>query len=230
MQKKNIVCTICARKNSKGLKNKNLLKIRGITLIEISIKHAIKTRLFNTIIVSSDSEKIQKICKHYPVKFIRRKKNLSTDKSGKIEVIKDAINQIEKELDNKVDIICDLDVTSPIRKSLDILKAYNIFKVSNTNLFSVISSKKNPYFNMIEKKNDKFQLISSNLKKYITRQSSPKVYDLNASIYFWSREYLFNKNLINKNTKIYIMKNYCIDIDDKYDFLNVKNLIENNYV
>ena len=76
MQKKNIVCTICARKNSKGLKNKNLLKIGGITLIEISIKHAIKTRLFNTITVRSYSEKIQKICKHYPIKFITRKKSI----------------------------------------------------------------------------------------------------------------------------------------------------------
>ena len=230
MNKRNIVCTICARKNSRGLKNKNLLKINGLTLIEISINHAIDSKLFKSIVVSSDSEKIKKICSRYPVIFIKRKKRLSTDKSGKIEVIKDAINQIEKEFYRKVDVICDLDVTSPIRKSADITKAYNIFNLSNTNLFSVISSKKNPYFNMIEKKNNRYKLISSNLKNFLTRQSSPKVYDLNASIYFWSREYLFKRKLINKNTKIYIMKNYCVDIDDKYDFLNVKNLIENNYV
>ena len=35
-----ILCTICARKGSKGVKNKALRKINGKTLIEISIKQA----------------------------------------------------------------------------------------------------------------------------------------------------------------------------------------------
>lgn len=142
MNKKNIVCTICARKNSKGLKNKNILKINGLTLIEISILQAIKSKLFKSIIVSSDSDKIQKICKKYPVNFIKRKKKLSTNKTGKIDVIKDAIISFEKELSHKVDVICDLDITSPIRKREDIIKAFNKFKQYNTNLFSVTNSKK----------------------------------------------------------------------------------------
>ena len=37
-----ILCTICGRGGSKGIKNKNLTKIKGKPLIYYSIKQAIK--------------------------------------------------------------------------------------------------------------------------------------------------------------------------------------------
>ena len=55
-----ILCTICARKGSKGVKNKALRKINGKTLIEISIKQAFLSNVFDEIVVSTDS-KISKI-------------------------------------------------------------------------------------------------------------------------------------------------------------------------
>ena len=55
---KNILCTICARSNSKGLKNKNLKRIKNKPLIRFTIDHAIKSKIFNKIVVCSDSLKI----------------------------------------------------------------------------------------------------------------------------------------------------------------------------
>ena len=52
------LCTICAKKNSKDLKNKNLKKLAGKPLIYHTLKLAIKSKLFDAIIVSSDSKKI----------------------------------------------------------------------------------------------------------------------------------------------------------------------------
>ena len=51
------LCTICAKKNSKDLKNKNLKKLAGKPLIYHTLKLAVKSKLFDTIIVSSDSKK-----------------------------------------------------------------------------------------------------------------------------------------------------------------------------
>ena len=56
----NILCTICARKGSKGIKNKNMILINNQNLIDISINQAKKANLFNKIVVSTDSKKIQK--------------------------------------------------------------------------------------------------------------------------------------------------------------------------
>ena len=53
-----VVAIILARKNSKGLKNKNIKLLNGKPLIYHSIDILKKSRLINDIIVSSDSKKI----------------------------------------------------------------------------------------------------------------------------------------------------------------------------
>ena len=55
---------ILARKNSQRLKNKNILKIKKLKLIEFTIIAAIKSKKFKKIIVSSDDEKILNLKKN----------------------------------------------------------------------------------------------------------------------------------------------------------------------
>ena len=92
----NILCTICARGGSKGVNNKALKKINGKHLIEITIKQALASKVFDEIVVSTDSKKIQKIAVKRGVKcwFLRSKK-LSSDKSPKVPVIRDALLRAE---------------------------------------------------------------------------------------------------------------------------------------
>ena len=52
MVKKNILCTICARKGSKGLKNKNIIDLLGKPLIEHTILQAKKIKPITKIITS----------------------------------------------------------------------------------------------------------------------------------------------------------------------------------
>ena len=157
----NILCTICARKGSKGIKNKNMILVNNQNLIDISINQAKKVNLFNKIVVSTDSKKIQKhvVLKKVLSWFIRPKK-LSGDKSSKLEVIRHALIESEKKFNTKFDIICDLDVTSPLRLKSDITNSYKKFiKNKYEILFSVCEAKKNPYFNVVEKNNNKIELV-----------------------------------------------------------------------
>ncbi|MEL7657440.1 MAG: acylneuraminate cytidylyltransferase family protein, partial [Bacillota bacterium] len=88
--------------------------------------------------------------------------------------------------------IIDLDITSPLRKVADIESALNkiIKNIDNDVVFSVVPSRRNPYFNMVENRNGKIQkIINSN---FVTRQQAPKVYDMNASIYCYRRNSLLN--------------------------------------
>ena len=55
------LCTICMRGGSQGLKNKNYRLINGKPLMYFTIKQAIKSRIFDHIMVSTDSKKILKI-------------------------------------------------------------------------------------------------------------------------------------------------------------------------
>ena len=70
-----ILCTICARKNSKGLKNKNIKRLKGIPLISRTLLQAKKSKLFEDIVVSTDSKKIQ---------FISKKLGFNSQSSSKM--------------------------------------------------------------------------------------------------------------------------------------------------
>lgn len=225
-----VLCTICARGGSKGLKNKNIKLLNNKPLIFYTIDHAKKSKLFDKIVVSTDSKKIQKISKKYGAQcWFLRNAHLSGGNVSKVKVIRDTLNRTENKYNLKFDYIVDLDITSPLRKISDIKKAFkNFLKKKSLNLFSVCRSNKNPYFNMIEKKNGNFKLVKKQ-KEYFSRQKLPITYDLNASFYIWKREALIKKNaLINKNSSVYIMpKSRSYDIDDYTDFKIVSYLMKN---
>ena len=64
---------------------------------------------------------------------------------------------------------------------------------------------------------------------FLTRQSSPKVYDLNASFYFFKREFFEGDYLtINDRSMIYIMPHICFDLDHLIDFDFMEYLLINN--
>ena len=221
------LCTICARKGSKGVKNKNLKKINGLTLLEITIKQAIDTKLFNKIIVSTDSKKIESISKRYKIDLVIRRSNiLANDSASKIDVIKDALIKSENHFGFKFDNIIDLDLTTPLRRVFHIKEAFNIFLKKNyNNLLSVCVSKKNPYFNILEIKNNKTQLVKAN-SQYTSRQKAPKTYEANSAIYIWKRLFLLKTNkVIYPKTGLYVMpRSSSIDIDDNLDLLIVKKI------
>lgn len=224
------LCTICARGGSKGVKNKNLKKINGISLLERSINQAKKTKIFDKIVLSTDSNEIINLSKKLNIDFIiRRSKRLSNDKASKLDVIKDSLYKSEKNFNYKFDNIIDIDLTTPLREIKDIKNAFSYFKKNNyNNLLSVCKANKNPYFNIIEVRNNKTQLVK-NTKNFTTRQSSPKVFEANSAIYIWKRNFLINSfKIVYPKTGLYIMpRERSIDIDDKFDLSLVKLLIGN---
>lgn len=232
---KNIIyCTICARGGSKGVLNKNIKKINNTPLIFYTIYSAIKSKLFDRIILSTDNIQIFNICKKEKKIecFFLRKPSLSNSKSGKILAIRDAVKKAEKYFNEKCTDVCDLDVTSPLRNKKDIVGAFKKFKNKRyDNLFTVCESRKNPYFNMIElNKKKEVKIVKKIKNRLYRRQDAPTVYEMNASIYFWKKKILFNENyLFRRNTGIYLMPfSRSVDIDTEEDLKLVKYFIKNN--
>lgn len=228
----NILCTICVRGGSSSIKNKNIKNINGKPLIYYTIKQAQKSKIFKRIVVSTDSKKIQNIVSKYGIKnFFIRPKNLSTNNAPKIPVIRHALKQSENFFKEKFDIICDLDVTSPLRLTKDIKDSIKKFLAQKKNLMvSANESRSNPYFNSViidKKKNIRpFKKLGFKIKR---RQDAPKTYDLNGSIYLWKRSALLKyDSLYIKNNSIYVMPNTRgLDIDTPEDFKIVSYLLKN---
>ena len=156
---------------------------------------------------------------------------MASDKAPKIPAIRHALIQAEKLCDKKFDYIVDLPVTSPLRTPKDIVEAFKLFiKKRAKILVSGSPCKKNPYFNMVEKKNFKIRLIKRRGKNFFRRQDAPKVYDLNDSIFIWKKKTLLNKNnIFSDKTILFTMPNQrSIDIDNKTDFKIVEFFLKKN--
>jgi CMP-N,N'-diacetyllegionaminic acid synthase len=228
-----ILCTICVRKGSLQVKNKNLKKINGKPLVQYTIEQAMKSKLFEHVVVSTDSKQISKLAIKLGAEcWFLRPAYLSSSSAPKIPVIKHALLKSEKYFGYTFNILMDLDATSPLRNIEDLKKSLNQFKKENSKtLISVCESRKNPYFNMIEVKNGVIKKVKKNKSSpdITRRQDAPKVYDMNASIYIWKRSALVNNYpLISKKTSIYHMPfERSVDIDSLADFNLVKYFINN---
>lgn len=227
----NVLCTICARGGSKGLLNKNIKKLNGKPLLNYTIEHAIKSKIFSDILVSSDDEKIINLSKKFKfINIIKRPKKLASDKSGKLDVIKHAVITLEQRLKKNYDIIIDLDVTAPLRNISDIRNALKLFLNKDASvLLSATLSRKNPYFNQVIETKNGVKLVMPKIK-YLRRQDSPRVYDLNASIYIFKKDLVLRSNTIySRNSILYKMpEERSIDIDTLNDFHYVEYLMKNS--
>ena len=231
--KESILVIIAARGGSKGLKNKNIKLLMGKPLIAHTILQAKKWGRATTIVCSTDSKKIAKLSERYgaDVPFMRPK-YLAGDKVAKTEVLRHALIKCENIYNKVYDIIVDLDVTSPIRKISDLDKCLRLFKKRRPKtLFSVTRSRRNPYFNMVEeRRGGRVSLCKTAGKRVFARQDAPPVYDMNASIYFYSRKYLIDikdSTAISDNSCIYVMDEISrFDIDSVLDFKFIEFLMK----
>ena len=231
-----ILITICARGGSKGIPGKNIQLINGMPLIAYTIELAKKfQKKYNaTIALSTDDNVIKNVAADYGLTSnYQRPHFLATDTAGKIDTIKDVLNYEESH--NEIfDFILDLDVTSPLRTLDDVEEAFKL--LINTpnaqNLFSVNPASRNPYFNMVEENNKGFySLVKMNPDgSVMTRQSAPKVYELNASFYWYRRSFFesIQKSAVTDKSIIYEMKHICFDLDHPIDFLFMEYLLQND--
>lgn len=230
---KNVLCTICARAGSKGVKNKNIKPLLNKPLIAYTIEQAIESNLFDHIVISTDSDEIARISLEYNAEvFFKRDAKMASDKAGKVEVIRDAFIRSEEYYGKKYDYLVDLDATAPLRNVQDILNAYRQFlEEDNDNLITAMPSRRSPYFNLIEQDKEGKVYLSKKLENSILRrQDAPKSYDMNASIYIWKRDVILTENTVFlEKTGLYVMpEERSIDIDSELDFKFVEFIMRGN--
>lgn len=216
-----IIAVIPARKGSKRIKNKNIIKFNNKPMIYWTIKAAKDSRIFDYIFVSTDSKKIAKISKQYgaEVPFLRTKK-LSNDKISVNAVTVDSIKRLQIILNRKFDTVVQLMPNCPFRTSKDIVMAYNFFKKNKYNF--LISCTKffitNPWWACKILKNGIIRKIFPiNFKK--RSQDMNLLYAPTGAIWIAKIKNLLNeKTFYGKNFRFYKMNfKSAIDIDNMED-------------
>ena len=233
----NIICVIGARGGSQGLPNKNIKMLLGKPLIAWSIETALSVKQINKVIVSTDSKEIANIARDYGAEVpFMRPHNLAGPAVGKFDVWKHALLEAESHYKQNFDIFVDLDCTNPLRDNYDIVNCIKqLLEYKNKGVdtvFSIAKSRKNPYFNMVEKEENGFLKLSKPLsKKILRRQDAPIVYDHVASIYtILSSQIKNGQGLLSGFAQGYeIGEDKSFDVDSELDFEIIEFLMKKKY-
>lgn len=226
-----ILCTICARGGSKGVPKKNVRSVGGKPLIAHTIDDAREWGRCRDIVVSTDDEEIGTVAREYGAEVpFRRPDRLATDEAPKLPAVEHATRKMEERAGKPYDYVVDLDPTSPLRYAADIEHCYQtVLEPDVTNVYSVCEADKNPYFNMVELDEDGYASLSKSLDESIgRRQDAPTVYEMNASIYVFEREFLATADSVHgDHTKVGTMPpERSVDIDRPIDLAFVEFLME----
>lgn len=181
-----ILVTVCARGGSKGLPNKNLRPLLGRPLVVHSVEQALAWGR-GRVVCSTDSEEIARAARAAgaDVPFLRPAE-LATDAAGKVPVIRHALAECEKD-GTRYEMVVDLDVTAPVRTVADIEACVEAFRRERPQvLFTVTRARKNPYFNMVERRPDGRLTVAKPLPgAVLRRQDAPEMFDINGCVYVY---------------------------------------------
>lgn len=241
----NILFTLCGRAGSKGVKGKNARDFLNIPLVWYSMsaivlylkKYGAGKRI--DVVVNTDSHdliQIVKQVKDLSVGVLLRDESLAGDRVPKVSVIKDCLERAEQANGVKYDQVVDLDITSPLRTVEDVKNAIDMLesRPDYDVVYSVVPSRRNPYFNMTKEENGYFGRAFAS--SYTTRQEAPVFYDKNASIYSYSPRALRQKDAVkfflDKCGAIKMLDTGILDIDSEEDFdmmqVIANHLFQNN--
>lgn len=218
---KTILAIVPARGNSKGIKNKNLKKIKGKTLVEHAGNILKKISWIDYSIVSSDSAKIIKSAKKSNLECIfKRPKNISGDRISDYTIIRHALKNFEKLKKKKIDIILLIQPTSPLRKVehiKDVIKIIVSKQLDSVWSVSKVDLKFHPFKQLIIKGKN-LNYFDKRGQYIIARQQLKETFYRNGVVYAFSKKSIIkNKNLLGKKSFAYKIDTPQISIDTLND-------------
>ena len=183
---------IPARSGSKGIKDKNIRSICGKPLIEYTIEAALKSKIFDTIMVSTDSDIYAEISKKSgaEVPFMRSSR-ASHDTSSSWDVVEEVLLGYAN-IGKKYDTFMLLQPTSPLRTEDHIIGAYKEFKEKMANtIVSVCEADHSPEQYNVLPDDCSLNGFINNENSRKRRQDMRVYYRLNGAIYLSKTEFFF---------------------------------------
>ncbi len=222
------IAIIPARSGSKGVADKNIRLLNGKPLMAYTIEAAIRSGIFDEVMVSTESPAYAEIAREYKaqVPFLRSVEN-ALDRSDSWDVVSEVLSQY-KRMGREFDNFCLLQPTSPLRGVEDIQKAYAwYYKKEAIAVVSVCECEHSPLWcNTLKKDLELDGFI--NPSNDLPRQDLAKFYRVNGAIYiFDTKAFEDNRFIYREGSYAYVMEpERSVDIDSLVDIKIAGVLLE----
>lgn len=217
---------IPARIGSKRIRNKNIKIFNSKPMLFWVYKELKKSKIFDKIIVTTDSKKISKVAKRVGFKnIIYRPKKLANDYCPIKPVIRNAISQLK--INEIADNVCCVFPCNPFLLSQDLKKTFKILK-KNTNefIYPVVKYSHPIQRSFFLKKKNKIFFSKKNLFK--KRTQDLKNYYHDSGQFYWGtcKNWMSKKNFIDKAIGYEIPQWRSVDIDNISDWKKAELLFK----
>ena len=183
-----VIALIPARSGSKRIANKNIKYLANHPLISYTICSALNSNIFDSVVVSTDSQEIADISKYYGAEIpFLRPAEYATDNSPDFDWLYFTLNKLD-ELKLNYSYVSILRPTSPFRTHKTILRAWRIFQRSKNceSLRAVEICKQHPYKMWLKKNSTIYPLFKKKILNQPAYNSQfktlPKIFIQNASL------------------------------------------------
>lgn len=210
------VAIIPARGGSKRIHRKNLKDFLGIPIISYSIETALKSSLFEEVIVSTEDEEIAdfaiKMGAHVP--FLRSKENANNFASTS-----DVLEEVLNKLDIEYKYACCLYPTAPFVTQDILSKAYQILQKQEFDTVFPIVQYSYPIQRSLKVIDNQVSMVwPDNILKR-SQDLEPRFHDVGQFYWLTVRRFLKNLKLFTKNSGYVIIDELnAQDIDNETDW------------
>jgi CMP-N,N'-diacetyllegionaminic acid synthase len=227
------VAFIPARQGSKRVPGKNVRVLDGHPIIAYTIAPALESGVFDAVIVSTDSDEIAAIARHYgaEVPFLRPTV-FAGDTSPDIEWLEYTVTELQKQ-GRSWDVFSLLRPTSPFRTAATIQRAWSSFtaEVGVDSLRAVEKCAQHPGKMWIVRGERMFPLLPFGPAEQpwhsTPYQALPTVYVQNASLEIaWTRVVVERRTIAGDVVVPFFTKGYeGFDINDQNDWMVAERLL-----
>ncbi len=219
-----ILAVIPARGGSKRIPKKNIRDFCGKPIISYSIEAALKSKLFDKVIVSTDDEEIAAVAREFGAEtpFMRPAK-ISDDYTGTNAVVKHAIQWYQEQA-GSITLACCIYATAPFLRAKYLSEGYD--KLINTGKSFVFSVTSFPFPIQRAIRINKNAEVEAFWPENISERSQDleEAYH-DAGQFYWGRPQAFlnNETIFSSVSLPVILPRYLVqDIDTQEDWIRAE--------
>lgn len=218
------IAIITARGGSKRIPRKNIKDFCGKPILAYSIEAAIKSYIFDEVMVSTDDEEIAEIARHYgaSVPFMRSAKT-SDDYATTADVIKEVLENYDKQGKN-YDYFCCIYPTAPFVTPDKLINAYQKLLIEQAESLMTVVEYSYPPQRSLKIENGRLMMNYPEHKRTRSQDLSPIYHDCGQFYFVKTSEFLSEGEMIGSNTIPLIVDELEVqDIDTMKDWIIAEN-------
>lgn len=218
------LCVIPARGGSKRIPRKNIRPFFGQPMLAYPIQAALKSGLFDAVVVSTEDEEIAEVAKNYGALSLARSHQLADDFTPTVPVIADAIRQLANP---KIQQVCCIYPCTPLLTSETLMKAHQLLmEVEQPYVFPVVSFPAAPQLALKRSQSGSMSPLFNTAENVRTQDLEPAYFD--AGQFYWGRvdAWLQGLNIHQHGYGMPIASSQAVDIDTLEDWQQAQYLYQ----